>query len=60
LIDQQFTASVIYIKAQNALAFDRWLAEGGVPLADLGEVHVAGYQCRSRRRHQRICTDPAP
>lgn len=57
LIDQQFTASVIYIKVQHALAFDRWLAEGGVPLADLGEVHVARYQHRSRRRHQRICTE---
>ena len=32
LIDQQFTASVIYIKVQHALAFDRWLAERGVVL----------------------------
>jgi site-specific recombinase XerD len=58
LIDQQFTASVIYIKVQHALAFDRWLAEGGVPLADLGEVHVSRYQHRSRRRHQRIFDAP--
>jgi integrase/recombinase XerD len=57
LIDQQFTASVIYIKVQHALAFDRWLAEGGIPLADLGEVHVVRYQRRRRRRHQRICTE---
>ena len=35
LIDQQYTASVIYIKAQHALAFDRWLAKRGVVLADL-------------------------
>jgi hypothetical protein len=58
LIDQQFAASVIYIKVQHALAFDRWLAEGGVPLADLGEVHVSRYQHRSRRRHQRIFDAP--
>jgi site-specific recombinase XerD len=57
LIDQQFTASVIYIKGQHALAFDRWLAERGVVLADLGEVHIERYQHRSRRRHQRICTE---
>jgi len=57
LIDQQFAASVIYIKVQHALAFDRWLAERGVVLADLGEVHIERYQHRSRRRHQRICTE---
>jgi integrase/recombinase XerD len=45
------------LTGHHALAFDRWLAEGGVPLADLGEVHVARYQHRSRRRHQRICTE---
>jgi hypothetical protein len=27
LIDQQYTASVIYIKVRHALAFDRWLAK---------------------------------
>ena len=57
LIDQQFAASVIYIKVQHALAFDRWLAERDVVLADLGEVHIERYQHRSRRRHQRICTE---
>jgi hypothetical protein len=57
LIDQQFTASIIYIKVQHALAFDRWLAERGVVLADLGEVHIERYQHRSRLRHQRICTE---
>src|ERR1700730_9921924 len=57
LIDQQFTASVIYIKVRHALAFDRWLAKRRVVLADLGEVHIKRYQHRSRRRHQRICTE---
>lgn len=55
LIDQQFAASVVYIKVQHALAFDRWLAKRGPVLADLSEVHVERYQHRIRRRHERIC-----
>jgi hypothetical protein len=51
LIDQQYTASVIYIKARHALTFDRWLAKRRVVLADLGEVQIERYQRRSRRRH---------
>ncbi len=57
LIDQQYAASVIYIKVRHALAFDRWLAKRGVVLADLGDVHIERYQHRSRRRHQRIRTE---
>jgi len=54
LIDQQYAASVVYIKARHALAFDRWLARRRVALADLGEVHIEQYQRRSRRRHPSI------
>jgi integrase/recombinase XerD len=54
LIDQQYAASVVYIKARHALAFDRWLAKRRVALADLGEVHIEQYQRRSRRRHRPI------
>src|SRR5262249_37663337 len=54
LIDQQFTASVVYVKAQHALAFDGWLAKRGTVLADLGDVHIERYQHRRRRRHPRI------
>jgi integrase/recombinase XerD len=57
LIDQQYAASVISIKVRHALAFDRWLAKHRVVLADLGEVHIARYRHRSRRRHQRIRTE---
>jgi site-specific recombinase XerD len=57
LIDQQFTASVIYVKAQHALAFDRWLAKRGVVLGALGDVHIERYQHRHRRRHQRILAE---
>ncbi len=57
LIDQQYAASIIYIKVRHALAFDRWLAKRGVVLADLGEVHIERYQHRSRRRHRPICTE---
>jgi hypothetical protein len=48
LIEQQYAASVIYIKARHALAFDRWLANRRVVLADLSEVHVERYQRRGR------------
>jgi len=54
LIDQQFTASVVYVKAQHALAFDGWLAKRCAVLADLGDVHIERYQHRRRRRYQRI------
>jgi len=54
LIEQQYAASVVYIKARHALAFDRWLAKRRVALTDLGEVHIKQYQRRSRRRHRSI------
>jgi integrase/recombinase XerD len=54
LIAQQYAASVIYIKALHALAFERWLAKRCVVLADLGEVHLERYRHRRRLRHQRI------
>ena len=54
LISQQYAASVIYIKALHAVAFDRWLAKRRVVLADVGEVHLKRYRHRRRRRHQRI------
>src|SRR5260370_40756684 len=57
LIDQQYAASIIYIKVRHALAFDRWLAKRGVVLADLGEVHIERYQHRSRRRHRPTRTE---
>src|SRR5215813_4577938 len=56
LFDHQFAASVVYIKARHALAFDRWLRNRGVVLADLGDEHVERYQQRIRRRHQCIRT----
>ena len=49
LIDQQYVASVIYVKALHAVAFDRWLAKRRVVLADLGDMHIERYQRRSRR-----------
>jgi site-specific recombinase XerD len=55
LIEQQFAASVIYIKVQHALAFDRWLAKRSLVLAGLSELHIKRYQHRVRRRHERIC-----
>jgi integrase/recombinase XerD len=54
LIAQQYAASVVYIKALRALAFDRWLAKRRVGLADLGELHLERYRHRRRRRQQCI------
>jgi integrase/recombinase XerD len=54
LIAQQYAASVIYIKALHALAFDRWLAKRRVVLSDLGEGKIERYRHRRRLRHQRI------
>src|SRR5262249_25650974 len=44
------------IKARHALAFDRWLRNRRVVLADLSDAHVERYQHRTRRRHQCIRT----
>jgi site-specific recombinase XerD len=57
LVERQYAASVIYIRARHALAFDRWLAKHCVVLADLGEVHIERYQHRGGRRHQSIRTE---
>jgi site-specific recombinase XerD len=54
LIEQQYTASVVYIKARHAVAFDRWLAKREVALGNLDEVHIKRYQRRPRRRHRTI------
>jgi len=54
LISRQYTASVIYIKALHAVAFDRWLAKHRVGLSDLGDVHLERYRHRRRARQQRI------
>ncbi len=54
LISRQYTASVTYIKALHAVAFDRWLAKHRVVLSDLGDVHLERYRHRRRARQQRI------
>jgi site-specific recombinase XerD len=54
LIQQQYAASVIYIKLRHALAFDRWLAKRRIALVGLGEVHIERFQSRVRRLHGRI------
>ena len=46
LIEQQYAASVVYIKVRHALAFDRWLAQRRVELSALGEAHIERYQNR--------------
>jgi hypothetical protein len=40
LIEQQYAASVVHVKARHAVAFDRWLAKRYVALADLNDVHI--------------------
>jgi integrase/recombinase XerD len=57
LIEQQYKASVVYVKALHAVRFDRWLAKHCVVLADLGERHIERYQRRKCRMHRRICPE---
>jgi integrase/recombinase XerD len=57
LIEQQYAASVVHIKARHALAFDRWLTKRRATLAELCEVHIEQYQRRRRRRRQSICEE---
>jgi integrase/recombinase XerD len=54
LIEQHYAASVAYIKARHAVAFDRWLEKRRIAAADLGEAHIERYQRRTRRRRLRI------
>jgi hypothetical protein len=49
LIEQQYRASVIYIKARHGLALDRWLTKRRVVLPDLGEAQIERYQNRCRQ-----------
>jgi site-specific recombinase XerD len=56
LIDKQYVAAVVYVKARHAVAFDRWLAGQRVDLADLGEVHLTRYQDRRRRVRRPVRT----
>jgi len=50
LIGQQFVAAVVHVKAMHAVAFDRWLAQHDVDLAELGEAHIQQFLRRRRRR----------
>ncbi len=54
LIDQQYAASGVHIKARHAVSFDRWLANHGITLIELGDIHIERYQRRRRRRHRCI------
>jgi integrase/recombinase XerD len=58
LSEQQYRASVTYIKARHGLALDRWLAKRRVVLPDLSEAQIERYQnrCRHRRGRIRIAT----
>jgi integrase/recombinase XerD len=56
LIEQQYRASVIYIKARHGLALDRWLTRRQILLADLSEAQIKRYQNRCRYRHRHIRT----
>jgi integrase/recombinase XerD len=57
LIDQQYAASVTYIKVLRALAFDRWLAKRRIALAELSELRIERYQNRTRGQQRRIRTE---
>jgi integrase/recombinase XerD len=54
LIGQQFVAAVVHVKAQHAVAFDRWLAHHDVDPAELSEAHVQRFARRRRRRNEPV------
>ncbi len=49
LIDKQYAAAVVFVKARHAVAFDLWLDGQRVELEDLSEIHLTQYQDRRRR-----------
>ena len=55
LIDKQYAAAVVHVKARHAAAFDRWLAAQRIDLEDLCEVHLTQYQDRRRRVRRPVC-----
>ncbi len=55
LIDKQYAAAVVYVKARHAAAFDRWLAARRIDLQDLSEAHLTQYQDRRRRLRRPVC-----
>ena len=55
LIDKQYVAAVVYVKARHAVAFDRWLTTRRIDLEDLSEIHLAQYQDRRRRVRRPVC-----
>ena len=54
LIEQQYAPSVAYLKARHAVAFDRWLAQRGATLGDLGDIHIQRYRRRCRRQQRSV------
>jgi hypothetical protein len=60
LIEQQYRASVICIKARHGLALDRWLAKRRVALADLGEAQIEYGLCAARMAFSPLASGPTP
>ena len=55
LIDKQYVAAVVYVKARHAAALDRWLAAQRIDLENLSEGHLTQYQDRRRRVRRPVC-----
>lgn len=49
LIDRQYAAISVRSKTWHATAFDAWLADHGVSLADVSDAHIDQFHCRSYR-----------
>jgi len=57
LIAEGYSVNCVYIKARQALAFDRWLKTRGLSIVDIDEDRIGKYQrSKSRRRSRRIET----
>lgn len=51
LVRNQYAISLIRIKVQQVIAFDRWLERRDIALGDLNQSHIARYQRRRSHRY---------
>lgn len=58
LIDQRYAAVCVRAKAWRAAAFDAWLAEHSVDLADVGNAHIDEFHRRTYRPRSDCRTAP--
>lgn len=58
LIDQGYAVVCVRAKSWRAVDFDRWLAQEGIDLVDVSDVHVVRYHRRSGRPRSDCRAEP--